>query len=64
MSGYSIVCQNSTNDVKCSKTISAASKEELLKLAVEHMTSVHGLKRTRGLEDQIRARMKKSKPAA
>jgi predicted small metal-binding protein len=44
--------------------ISADSKEELMKTALQHMSSVHGIKESLGLKDQLRARMKKGRPAA
>jgi len=64
MSGFYLVCRKRSNGNKCSATISAESKEELLASALQHAVSVHGLKETRGLKDEYRSAMKKGKPAA
>lgn len=64
MAGYYLVCRKRSNGSKCSMTFSADSKEDLLKSALEHSVSVHGLKETRGLKDELRADMKKSKTGA
>jgi predicted small metal-binding protein len=63
MSGYYLVCKERTNGSKCSMTISADSKEELLKAALQHASSIHGIKETRGFDDELMARMKKGRPA-
>jgi len=64
MSGFYLVCRKRSNGSKCSMTISADSKEELLSAAMHHAVSVHGLKETRGLKEELRAEMKKGKPSA
>ena len=64
MSGFYLVCGKRSDGSKCTMTFSADSKEELLDKALEHMSSAHGIKRTRGLEDQLKAGMKKTKHVA
>ncbi len=64
MSFYYLVCRNRSNGSKCSMTFSAESKEEVLKAAVQHASSMHGQKDTRAFRDELRAEMKKGRPAA
>lgn len=64
MSGYYYECKKRSEGEKCSKTISADSKEELIKTALHHMSEVHSMNECPGLKDQIRARIKKSRHAA
>jgi len=64
MSGYIFECRERSNGVKCSTSISAGSKEELLKAALEHLFTVHGEKESLALKDKVRARMKKSRKVA
>ena len=64
MGGFHLVCKKRSNGSKCLTTLSADSKEELLKLALEHASSVHGLKETTGLKHELNASMRKGRPSA
>jgi predicted small metal-binding protein len=64
MSNFYLVCKKRLNGSKCSETISAESKEELMTAALAHASSVHGLSETRGLRDEYRMRTKKGAPPA
>lgn len=64
MSNYYLVCKKRMNGSKCSETISAGSKEELITAALEHALTVHGLAETRGLRDEYKGRTKKGAPRA
>jgi len=45
-------------------TLSADSKQDLLEKALDHSLSVHGLKETMGLKQELNARMRKGRPSA
>lgn len=64
MSGFHLVCKKRTDGSKCLTTLSAESKDELVQVALEHSRSVHGLKETSGLKQELRAAIKKGIPAA
>lgn len=64
MAGYHIVCKRRTNGSKCLTTISADSKDELLQVALQHSSSAHGLNETTGLKQELKALMRKGRPAA
>jgi len=64
MSQFYLVCKKRTNGSKCSTTLSADTKENLLTAALQHASSVHGLQETRGLKDEYRSGMKKGGPPA
>jgi predicted small metal-binding protein len=61
MSGYYLVCKKRSDGSKCEETISAGSKEDLLTAALQHASTAHGIPETRGLKDEYRSRIKKSK---
>ena len=63
MSGFHLVCKKRTNGSKCLTTLSADSKDELLQVALEHASSVHGLKETTGLKHELKASIRKGTPA-
>jgi hypothetical protein len=64
MSKFYLVCKQRTNGSKCSMAITSDTKEDLLAAALEHASSVHDLKETRGLKDSYRGSMKKGAPPA
>jgi predicted small metal-binding protein len=64
MAGFHVVCPKRTNGSKCSTTLSADTKPELLEKALDHVTSAHGLKVTMGLKQELNARMRKGRPSA
>ena len=64
MAGFHYVCKKRSNGSKCTTTLSADSKEELLEAALEHSSSAHGLKTTMGLKQEVKAGMRKGRPAA
>jgi predicted small metal-binding protein len=63
MSGFYLVCKKRSNGSKCTETISADTKEDLLTAAMQHASSAHGIPETRGLKDEYRSRIKKNKAA-
>lgn len=64
MSGFHLVCKKRTNGSKCLETLSADTKDELLEIALKHSSSTHGLKETTGLKQELKAIMRKGRPAA
>jgi len=64
MSGFHLVCKKRTNGSKCLMTLSADSKEELLQMALQHTSLDHGLKETTGLKHELKASIRKGRPAA
>ena len=64
MAGYHIVCKRRSNGSKCSTSLFAESKDELLEAALDHSLEAHGLKMTTGLKQELKASMRKGRPAA
>lgn len=64
MAGYHLVCRKRSNGSKCSTVLSADSKDELLQAALDHSSSAHGMSETMALKQELKASMRKGKPAA
>ena len=64
MSGFELVCKKRSNGSKCSTTLSADSKEQLLEKALDHYSSAHGMRETTGLKQELKASMRKNRSAA
>jgi len=61
---YYLVCKKKTNGSKCSETIAADTKQDVLTAALNHAQLVHGLPETRGLIDEFKCATKKGTPRA
>ena len=59
MSQFHLVCKKRSNGSKCLTAISADTKDELMTVALQHTSSVHGMGETRGLKDEYKMWMKK-----
>ena len=57
-----IDCREFPSESKCSVAISADSENELLEIAMQHATAVHGHKDTPETRSQLRKLMKKGTP--
>nr|WP_320189860.1 DUF1059 domain-containing protein [uncultured Desulfobacter sp.] len=64
MSRFYIDCRDYPGDIKCSVTLSANSKAELLEAVIEHGTRVHGYKDTPEFREKIVKEFKEGSPPA
>jgi predicted small metal-binding protein len=58
-----IDCREFPSESKCSVAISADSEKELLEVAIQHATAVHGHKDTPETRSQLRKLIKDGTPA-
>ena len=59
---YYVDCRDYPGDVKCSVSLSADSKEELLEAALQHGTKVHGYEDTPDFRKQMMSDFKEGAP--
>jgi predicted small metal-binding protein len=64
MARYYIDCRDYPSDKNCSVALSADSKEELLEVAIQHGTRVHGYEDTPDFRKQMIKEFKEGAPRA
>ncbi|MEW6765761.1 MAG: DUF1059 domain-containing protein [Pseudomonadota bacterium] len=64
MTRYYLDCREIPSESKCTVTLSADTREELLEAAVEHATKTHGHKDSPELREQLSKSFKQGTPPA